>query len=440
MDAYNEIGFVIVAALAIGFGPKLLARHGKPFPSSLVRWAIIARVVGSTLRYEILQRFYAGIGDASGYYASGVGFANRLWRGDLVPLAPGYWFGGRGWWGTDFLRKVSGLVVSVTGPTIRGEFLAFSLLSFLGLYAIAVAFWRVAGDEEARRFATLLWLWPSLWFWPASVGKEAIILLGIGLATVGYVGRDARPQWGIMFSGLLLVFCVRPHVAVVLVMAAGIAQWLASWKDGGARKIVEAVAITVVVVGTLYFARGALGLQDADLEGMQEFVAFRASQTVQGGSNLGGLPSGPLAPLQGFVNVWMRPFLWEAHNVTGLIAAGEMLLLWALVAYFWPSIGAVAATWRDSRFLRFGLPFLAGYTLMLGLNYGNLGIIARQRTIAFPFFLAALSLVPESGAAVAPRSSRAAMRRQSRKTGRRGSREMSATKAIDPFVLRDSRH
>jgi hypothetical protein len=37
--------------------------------------------------------------------------------------------------------------------------------------------------------------------------------------------------------------------------------------------------------------------------------------------------------------------------------------------------------------LRFALPLLLGYTFMIGMTFGNLGIIARQRAPMFPFLL-----------------------------------------------------
>jgi hypothetical protein len=51
--------------------------------------------------------------------------------------------------------------------------------------------------------------------------------------------------------------------------------------------------------------------------------------------------------------------------------------------------------WRHNRLLRFAVPFAVGYTLMIGLTFGNLGIIARQRTPIIPFVFMILLASPE---------------------------------------------
>ena len=417
---YEVVGFLIVALLAVVFLPPLLGRAGLPVSVGLIRAAICLRVVGSLARYWVLYGIYGGVGDATGYYGRGLRFANRLWAGDLSVFSARQWFDSSGWWGTDFLRNVSGIVVSLVGPSVAAAFLAFSLLAFLGLFAIVLAIWRGSGDERTTRAAMLIWLWPSLFFWPASIGKEAFLTFAIGLAVLGYVGREQKISWGFLVSGIALVFCVRPHYAGAVVVSMGIAHLIPTWNQhGGLRKAVELTGILIAMAGTLVAAQGALGLGDADLEGLREFVEFRGGQTLQGGSSIGALPSGPLAPLQAFVNIWMRPFLWEAHNILSIFAALEIAALWAIVWRFRRDIWALVKDWRHSRFYRFAIPFWAGITLMLGLNFGNLGIIARQRSLAFPFFLAMIAAVPVTAAGTEGRAAEAVERLRGRFTRRR---------------------
>jgi hypothetical protein len=86
-----------------------------------------------------------------------------------------------------------------------------------------------------------------------------------------------------------------------------------------------------------------------------------------------------------FVNIWMRPFPWDVHNVMALFSAVEVLFLWVFAAKHRKVVIQALKHWRHDRLLAFSLPFLAGYTLMIGLTFGNLGIIARQRSPLFPF-------------------------------------------------------
>lgn len=389
---YNLLGFVLLGVLALGLAK---AAGGRTWvPARLLLLGVALRILGSTARYEILFRFYNGLGDAVRYYHEGL----ELLRGGLgAPLVSlSYWVPQMGdWWGTAFLIRVSGAVLAFIGPTMRGEFLAFSLLSFLGLFALATAFRNTGmGRERTLWFTGMIWIWPSLWFWPSSVGKEAILMLAIGLATLGYVGKEEAIRWLPFAAGMGLAFCLRPHVALVLALSAMAAHWIAGWERFTPRRFLEAV-VALVLVGVAFGGmRAQFGLVDADLEGMVEFVEYRAGQTLQGGSQVETVPVGPAGLPLAVVNVWMRPFPWEAHNLTAAIAAAEMVILWALLWRRRKGVLFTIRNWRHHRMLRFAVPLLAVYTLMIGLTFANLGIIARQRAPMFPFMIALLAAAP----------------------------------------------
>ena len=392
---YNLLGLLLLACLALGITAALANRSW--VPAKLLLLAVGLRIVGSTARYEILFRFYDGLGDAVRYYHEGLELARGLWGFGTSVLSLSYWVPQFGqWWGTLFLVRISGAVLSVIGPTMRGEFLVFSLFSFLGLYAIATAFHETGLDRtRSLLFAGLIWLWPSLWFWPSSVGKEAVIMLAVGLVTLGYVGRNDSIRWLPFAAGLGLAFCIRPHVAAVLAISAMAAHWISGWGRLTPRRLLESVVAVILVVLAFNGMRAQFGLADADLEGMVEFVQYRSGQTLAGGSEIHAVPLGPQGLPLAFVNVWMRPFPWEAHNMTAAIAAVELVIFWFIV---WRQRRGVLFTlrnWRHHRMLRFSVPLLLVYTLMIGLTFANLGIIARQRAPMFPFMIALLVAAPQ---------------------------------------------
>ena len=61
---------------------------------------------------------------------------------------------------------------------------------------------------------------------------------------------------------------------------------------------------------------GQRDLMEADLEGWSELVNWHMGQTLQGGSQVAAVSLSPLGVPVVFANVWMRPFFWEAHNLT----------------------------------------------------------------------------------------------------------------------------
>lgn len=389
---YNWVGFLALAAMALAVGAAIAGR--RRISTTLVTSALLVRVFGSFARFEVLMGFYDGVGDAAVYFQKGMTLARLAWSFDLPILTFWVWSDRGRWWGTPFMEKLSGLALTLLGPTMRGEFLAFALLSFLGLVACTEAVRRVQPGYVVP-YARYVWFWPSLWFWPASVGKESVVVLAMGLVTLGYTGRDGKANWLMYLCGLGLAFAIRPHVAAVLALATLAAYWLGSWKRVTFRRLLETVLAIVLAVVALYGMRAQFGLQDADLEGVREFVEFRSEQTLVGGSSIGSVPLNGGGVILAFVNIWMRPFPWDVHNMTSLIAALEILALWVVIIRQRRHLRFAFTSWRHHRLLRFALPLLFGYTLMIGLAFGNLGIIARQRAPLFPFIFMLLFAVPQ---------------------------------------------
>jgi hypothetical protein len=106
------------------------------------------------------------------------------------------------------------------------------------------------------------------------------------------------------------------------------------------------------------------------------------------------------------VNVLFRPFPWEAHNLSAAVSALEILLMWGILWVRRRQLYGLARIWRRHRVVRFGVVFVAIYTVALGLNFANLGLIARQRTLMLPLFF----LVVEAGALAVPAARQAASR------------------------------
>ena len=266
--------------------------------------------------------------------------------------------------------------------------------AFGGLLFYGRAFQRAYPWVRPERYLVFVLLWPSLWFWPSSVGKEAVILLALGLTAAGHVGDGRRPNWWLLAAGIGLAFAVRPHVAAVLTVSAALSSWFLAQRKGGSlpRTILVALLALVVTVGALQ----RLGV-DADVDSVQDFMQQRAQMTSTGRSEIevssGGWSSVPLA----FVNILMRPFPWEAHHALAMVSSLEMVALWFLVWRRRKNLWQALRQWNRNRFLSFALIFTFFYVLMIGLVFFNLGIIARQRGQVLAFFLAVVIGLVQGG-------------------------------------------
>lgn len=364
----------LVVALA---GAGALAATANRLPPALRRllWIGFAlRVVGSVLRYEVLFQVYDGVGDASGYFSHGWRYASALWDLDLSIFDESEWLGGR-LWGTTAVRYLSGFVLVFIGQSMRAEFLAFALLAFGGLTVLVEAVRRRCAPEAAARFTRLVCVWPSLFFWPSSVGKEALIICAVGLVVGGAFGWRGLQRVVLVGAGLLLAFAVRPHMALALVGALAAAEVLSS------ERTIEVRALGgFVVLGAAYLVAGQLGLDEVDLDDLEALaenfvqLAARGQETESGGE----------AIVVGVVTILFRPFVWEAHNVMALLASVEVSVLWVMLLRRRRDILAALGAARADRLVLFAALATGALTLLLVVGGYNLGIVARQRTILYP--------------------------------------------------------
>ncbi len=92
--------------------------------------------------------------------------------------------------GTGGMRIVAGVVSVFTGTNVTAKFLIFAWMGFLGCWLLYRAFVTALPNADHHRYALLIFLWPSLLFWPSSIGKDCWMLLTLGIASPG---RGANP-------------------------------------------------------------------------------------------------------------------------------------------------------------------------------------------------------------------------------------------------------
>ena len=381
---YEWLGLIGVCVVGMVVVSVMVPTAWSPQVRQLVLIGAALRLLGAMLRYEVIVRAYGGAGDALHYYAYGEAFAGFVHGGDIA-AARSMIADQPQIWGTQFLQTVTALVVTIVGPTIRGTSAVFALLGYGGVVLIARAAAAGFAGGRIKPLVTFLFLWPSLWFWPSSIGKESLILLGIGLVVSGVTG--ARVRWSRFAVGVVLAFLVRPHVAALLVVGLAGAEVLGQRGALTAARLGRLAAVVAIAALVANNAAEQLGVGAAG--GTEAFMETRGSNTETGGSRI-ERPSGVLAVPTAFVNVLVRPFPWEARNAMSLLSAFEMTSLWVFAWRRRRSLAVALRDWRRHRLLRTSLVFIVVLTLAYGLNYGNLGIIARQRVVIFPFLFIVL--------------------------------------------------
>lgn len=352
--------------------------------------AYLAKVFGAFARYWMVTGLYER-GDSYQYHLAGETFAN-VWRGFVVPVSTS---GGEG---TAATQVITGFIYAIFTPSFLGGFLLFATLAFVGQLLFYGAFRRWFGAEKQRLYALAVLFFPSLIFWPSSIGKDALMVLFLGIAAYG--ASRLLATYKIITSslmigaGLILASRIRPHVAGMLALALVLAILLgkapAAFRGSPKRPVmlIGAVAGTAFVLLT-FSSTFQVGLDadrtQTDISGFLEDVS---DQTGTGGSAIDGVaittPSRlPLA----VITVLFRPLIHEGTSIQVLASALEGTVMLGLVIWKFPQM------WRNKGLLRrksyMTLCFFYTGGFIIGFSaIQNLGILARQRVQLLPMFLA----------------------------------------------------
>jgi hypothetical protein len=402
LDGLLVVAFLVPVLLAASW-PAFTRQARRERDPTLVRLlvaALLLKLFGSLLRYWVAVALYDSNADAFEYHRVGVDLAMRFRAGNfetgLASLS-----------GTDFISFFTGIVYTVTGPSIFAGFLLYSWLAFGGMFYLYRAFTIAIPDGRKRSYARLLFFLPSMLYWPSSIGKEAWMLLTLGLAAFGTARLlTGRPWRGLALAGVAMWLgaIVRAHVSGMVVLGLVVAYLFARPPRrlgalGPAVKLLALAALVVVAVGLLGRTQSYLLEKGIDpQDGVTGVLAETGRRTNQGGSGFEAPSTGAsLAKLPyAAVTILFRPFLFEVHNAQAAITALESTLLLCL------ALARRRAIWQAVRHLR-RYPYVAFILVFTGLfvvafsSIGNFGILARERTQLLPFFLVLLC-VPASRA------------------------------------------
>ncbi len=397
-SAYDTWGGVLVGtALLLGSLPVVLhlaKREPDPRVARLLPWALGLKLGASLIRLLITFAVYDGVADANTYHTAGHLLAPMYRRGDfsadIGPLV-----------GTGFMKVFTGLVYAVIGSTRLGGFVVFSWIGFWGLYLFYRAFCLACPEGDRWRYACLVFLLPSLLFWPSSIGKEAWMTLSLGVATYGAAKILTRTRGGFvtLALGVAGTVAVRPHVGVILMVSLLPAYLFRRPPAGGSilgpvAKIGGILLLGVILAVVVGEASELFGVKDHfDAEAVSALRQRANAQTSVAGSSFGNGTTdfSPSAFPGALMSVLFRPFPWEAGNPLAFIASLEgTFLLGMMVVCRGRIVGALRSVLHTPFVvlcLVYSVLFVYGFS-----SFANFGVLTRQRVQVFPFALVLLAL------------------------------------------------
>jgi len=369
---------------------------------------LVAKAGGSMARYWVAFDAYGGSTDAQRYHTYAKTTAAAFWNGDasLSSVLPGGT-------GTQFVERTTAFLYAFTGSSRLAGFMTFGWLAWFGAVLFLKAAIIAVPKVRRLRYAWLLMLWPSLVYWPASIGKEATICLLLGTGSYGLARLLQRQGfwWPLTISavGLTGAGLIRAHLAFIwlvglvpalLVSLGRVARAIGRARHATGRAFATALVIVLAVGAAWSVGNTAVNAirptdeQQSFSKSITEVLRETTSRSEQGGSSF--TPPSTDSPLQwpyAAVRTITRPLPTEAKGLFQLLTSADTAALLLLFALNWRRV-AGTFHWQ----VRIPFVALATSVVFAGAvayaNFANLGILARQRSLLLPFLLL-LPCLPE---------------------------------------------
>jgi hypothetical protein len=398
---YDRWMILVLAPVLAAVGSLIVWRVTRDDEVPLTRLIVVALLVkmaASAMRYFVTIDLY-GSGDSQQYDINGAEIANAFHRGELglsqvIPSEIG----------TPFVDQFTGLLYTVIGPSRPGGFLVFSWIGFWGLFFFHRAARIGFPEADQRRYALLLFFLPSLLFWPSSIGKEALMLFGLGLSAYGAARLLERRHWwwAPLMIGLGTTYLVRPHVTAVVLGSIAVAFLFR--RSGKRPPIFGPTMRLIVVAGLILLTAFALGQaadrilpQYADTETstvdtVGALVERASTGTDDGGSQIDRpLPTNPLDYPYAAFTVLFRPTILEVNSLSTAVAAVETLVVLGLFVVSWRRLQNLPTVALRRPHVLMALVY-TGIFAFAWSSFSNLGALARQRVQVWPFLLILLAI------------------------------------------------
>lgn len=385
---------IFVGWLAIAY--FLGKSQDEPWLPTLMTLGMLAKLLGSWARLYVLVELYQGSGDAGRYHGWGLNNA-AIWRSFQVPDMVTAGGGGDG---TRFTSWITGLLYAPFEPSVLGGFWIFSLLAFLGQFFFYLAFRTAAPTAALKRYAILIFFWPTMVYWPSSIGKEALIMffLGAGSWAAAAMYKNYHFRWlPVMAGAVFMIGMIRIHVAALLAGSIVLGLMLSKRQRGAfvaSRRVLLLITGVFALIPLASLVAADFHMDPLDINSsfgvndLEPAFAHVEDRTNKGGSAIDGGAIRSLTDIPaGIATVLFRPFPHEAGNAQMLAAGLEGMMLLGLILWRSPQMLRNLRMVRATPYLMFCMIY-SSFFIWAWSAMSNLGIMARQRSLVLPFVLA----------------------------------------------------
>ena len=280
--------------------------------------------------------------------------------------------------GTEFVAWLTSFGTSV-GLTFWPISLFYNLAGSIGLIFFYSAM-REATEAVWNRTATktlvvVCTLIPSMSFWTAGIGKDAIAFLSVGLFLWATVDLSRRQL--VAAAAALIMMSVRPHIAVLMVAAVGAGTVFVPNVRAATRFGMTALSAGIATIAVpfvlLYTGAGQFST-------LKDFITDRQEHNLGGGSSIDISGMNPALRVLSFL---FRPLPNEASGFGQLASSADNLILIAITIFGLITIyrSGMIRVFRSSSIT---VIYALSCIIVLSQVTANLGLAAREKWMAVP--------------------------------------------------------
>ena len=290
--------------------------------------------------------------------------------------------------GTHGIYFLSTMMYQAFSLSFLNMAMLYGLFGLVGLLAFDASLRHVTEDKSptVKLLATIIVFLPSVSFWSAGMGKDAIAFMAVGLALWASLNFSQRKT--ILIIAILSMLFVRPHMAGLMVLAVAMASLVSAQVSLVQRVVIGGLALVAAAV-MVPFALDYAGLGQGTSASADDVMAFIEKRQGYNLDGAGGIDiAGMSLPMQMFTYLF-RPLPFEARSIAAVAASLDNMLL--LYLFF---VGIVAMSRKILPHPDVNSVFIWSYSMsslmVLAMTTANMGIALRQKWMFVPFLIVLL--------------------------------------------------
>jgi hypothetical protein len=313
-----------------------------------------------------------------------------------------------------FVVRIAGIFDILTFHTYSATAVLFALLSFSGIWAMFLVFYRMFPKMHLQ-LAIALFFIPSVLFWGSGLLKDSITLGALGWATYAFVQiflfrKKFVSSIVLLLISFLCIYEVKIYILLCFIPALMIWYYMVNMskiKNLVLKTMILPLTIIILLAGSYYSVK-LIGQENRrynlerlsyTAESTARWLSYVSEREGGSGYTLGDFDysfSGIIKKTPSAIWVTLfRPYMWEVKNLAMFFSALEsfILLIFTVTVLVNIIIQRKIMTLFTNPVVVFCLVFSIIFAFAIGISTYNFGTLVRYKIPMMPFYIIGLCLI-----------------------------------------------